>query len=66
MSFWLLTIALGNILVSAVNSNIAAGGIFSNLSGSQYFLFFTALMAMVTVIYIFISRRFKETEIATI
>lgn len=62
MSFWLLTIALGNILVSAVNSNIAGGGIFSKLSGAQYYLFFTVLMAVVSVLYIFVSRTFRENH----
>jgi len=62
MSFWLLTIALGNILVSAVNSNIASGGIFSKLSGAQYYLFFTILMAAVSSVYIIVSRKFKESN----
>lgn len=62
MSFWLLTIALGNIFVSVVNSNIASGGLFSRLTGAQYYLFFTGLMAVVTIVYIFVSRRFKENK----
>jgi POT family proton-dependent oligopeptide transporter len=61
MSFWLLTIALGNILVSAVNSNIAGGGIFSTLSGAEYFLFFTILMAVVSLFYMLVSKTFKES-----
>jgi len=66
MSFWLLTIALGNILVSAVNSNIASGGIFSRLSGSQYYLFFLLLMTVVSVVYVFISKSFKENKVPVI
>jgi POT family proton-dependent oligopeptide transporter len=63
MSFWLLTIAFGNILVSEVNSNIASGGLFSKLTGAQYFLFFTILMAVVSLIYILVSRTFKENTV---
>ncbi len=62
MSFWLLTIAIGNILVSAVNSNIADGGIFSTLSGAGYFLFFTIMMAVVSLLYILVSKNFKGNE----
>ncbi len=63
MSFWLLTIAGGNLLVSAINSNIASGGIFSKLSGAEYYLFFTFLMAVVSLVYLFVSRRFKENVV---
>jgi POT family proton-dependent oligopeptide transporter len=60
MSFWLLTIACGNFLVSGINSNIASGGIFSALNGADYYLFFLVLMGIITGLYVMISRRFKE------
>ena len=60
MAFWLLTIAAGNFLVSGINSNIASGGIFAQLEGAHYYLFFIALMCVISVLYIFISRTFKE------
>ncbi|MEO6131588.1 MAG: MFS transporter, partial [Saprospiraceae bacterium] len=60
MAFWLMTIAGGNYLVSAINSNIASGGIFSQLDGANYYLFFLLLMGAISVIYIFVSTKFKE------
>jgi proton-dependent oligopeptide transporter, POT family len=56
----LLTIAAGNFLVSGINSNIASGGIFSNLDGAPYYLFYIIFMGFVTLLYIIISRTFKE------
>lgn len=63
MSFWLLTIALGNYLVSLINTSIASGGIFSHLEGADYYLFFIILMSVVTLLYMIISRKFKENKI---
>ncbi len=51
MSFWLLTISLGNYFVSLINSNIAAKGILSQLSGSGYYGFFIILMSVVTLLF---------------
>lgn len=51
MSFWLLTISLGNYIVSAINGSIAAGGVFSGLTGANYYLFFIGLMAAATVVF---------------
>ncbi|HMG16175.1 MAG TPA: POT family MFS transporter [Saprospiraceae bacterium] len=63
MSFWLLTIAIGNYLVSLINTNIASGGLFAKLEGANYYLFFIILMGVVTIIYFIISTRFKENEV---
>lgn len=51
MSFWLLTISLGNYLVSLINNNIAGGGVLSHLHGSAYYLFFIVLMVGITVLF---------------
>ncbi|HEX2616081.1 MAG TPA: MFS transporter, partial [Flavobacteriales bacterium] len=51
MSFWLITIALGNWIVSLINSSIAHGGWFARLTGADYFLFFIVLMSVTTAIY---------------
>lgn len=51
MSLWLLTISLGNFLVSAINGNISKGGMLRALSGSCYYLFFIALMMLVSVLF---------------
>lgn len=51
MSFWLLTISLGNYFVSLINNNIAHKGILSRLSGSGYYGFFILVMAVVTLLF---------------
>lgn len=51
MSFWLITIALGNWIVSLINSSIAHGGWFAQLTGARYYLFFIGLMGAVTAVY---------------
>ncbi|WP_118974196.1 POT-type proton-dependent oligopeptide transporter [Taibaiella koreensis] len=51
MSFWLLTISLGNYLVSLINNNIGHKGILSRLSGASYYGFFIILMSIVAVLY---------------
>jgi POT family proton-dependent oligopeptide transporter len=52
MSFWLLTISLGNYLVSLINSNISRGGVLSQLTGASYYGFFIVLMGVVTICYL--------------
>lgn len=64
MSFWLMTIAAGNFLVSGINSSIASGGLFSFLKGADYYLFFLVLMVFISIIYILVSGRFKENAVA--
>lgn len=51
MSFWLLTISLGNYFVSLINSNISHKGVLSHLSGSGYYGFFIILMSIVTLLF---------------
>lgn len=48
MSFWLLTISLGNFLVSLINSNVSSNGFLSKLSGASYYAFFIVLMLVVS------------------
>ncbi|MBL7772335.1 MAG: MFS transporter [Chitinophagaceae bacterium] len=57
MSFWLLTISLGNYLVSCINGNISQGGFLSKLTGANYYLFFIVLMSVVTFLF---SIRFRS------
>jgi POT family proton-dependent oligopeptide transporter len=52
MSFWLLTISLGNYLVSLINGNISAKGVLSQLTGSSYYLFFIVLMSIVSLLFL--------------
>lgn len=51
MSFWLLTISLGNYFVSLINHNISDRGMLSALEGADYYAFFMALMAVVTALF---------------
>lgn len=48
MSLWLLTISTGNYLVSLINSNIAAKGMMSQLTGAGYYGFFIILMVIMS------------------
>ncbi len=60
MAFWLLTVAIGNYFVSAINSNIASGGILSSLHGASYYRFFIIVMAITIVLYWLYVRRIKR------
>lgn len=51
MSFWLLTISLGNYFVSLINRNISQEGVLSSLKGASYYQFFIVLMSVVTLVY---------------
>lgn len=62
MSFWLLTIAGGNYLVSFINGNIAGGGVFSQLTGAQYYLFFVVLMAVATLAFFGVAMGLGKTK----
>lgn len=60
MAFWLLTIAIGNLIVSGVNSSIAAHGIFQFLQGAPYYLFYMMLMGLAIIAYTLLSGKFSE------
>lgn len=51
MSFWLLTISLGNYFVSLINGNISHHGVLSVLSGAGYYGFFIMLMSGMTLLF---------------
>lgn len=59
MAFWLLTISIGNLIVSGINNSIAHQGVFSILEGSPYYLFYIILMGLATVVYYVLSKRFE-------
>lgn len=62
MAFWLLTISIGNLIVSGINNSIAHKGLFSALEGANYYLFYIALMLLATIVYYFLSKTFEKTE----
>ncbi len=57
MSFWLLTISMGNYLVSLINSNISHQGFLSKLQGASYYAFFIVLMGIVSLLFLI---RFRQ------
>jgi POT family proton-dependent oligopeptide transporter len=61
MSLWLLTVSVGNLIVSFINNSIAGGGVFSGLTGARYYLFFIIVGAITTVLFFMVARRFKES-----
>lgn len=57
MSFWLLTISLGNYLVSLINNNISHEGVLSTLTGASYYWFFIVIMSIVSVLFAIVYSR---------
>lgn len=68
MSFWLLTIATGNFLVSKINNNIEHGGVLKTmLSGANYYWFYIVLLLVNTLLFIWLlSQQRKDSEIRPI
>jgi POT family proton-dependent oligopeptide transporter len=61
MSMWLLSVALGNQIPSIISFLIPKlKSMGMNLEGANYFRFFTLLMLVTSVIYIFVSRHYRE------
>jgi POT family proton-dependent oligopeptide transporter len=61
MAMWLLSIALGNQIPSILSFLIPKlKSMGMNLEGANYFRFFTFLMLATSVIYIFVSRHYRE------
>jgi POT family proton-dependent oligopeptide transporter len=61
MAMWLLSIALGNQIPSIISFLIPKlKSMGMNLEGANYFRFFTYLMLVTSVIYIYVSRHYKE------
>ena len=54
MSFWLLTVAIGNLLTAVFTKT----GIFKNIDAS-YFAFFTFLMLLMAICFLWISKNYK-------
>jgi len=61
-AFWLLTVSLGNLFVTMINSSISHQGFFSKLEGANYYLFFIGVITLFTIAFIFLSRRMKERQ----
>lgn len=60
MAFYFLSVAAGNLLTSAVNFLIQNPDGTSKLAGADYFWFFTGLMLVNAMLFLFSSRYYKE------
>ena len=62
MAFYFLSVAIGNLFTSAVNFFIQNEDGASKLAGANYFWFFTGLMFITAVLFLFVSNRYKEDK----
>jgi len=60
MAFFMMSIAIGNLFTSAVNFFIENEDGTSKLAGADYFWFFTLLMLITAIVFIFIAKTYKE------
>ncbi len=60
MAFFMLSISLGNLLTSGVNFFIQNPDGTSKLAGADYFWFFTLLMLVTAMVFLFVVRFYKE------
>jgi proton-dependent oligopeptide transporter, POT family len=62
MACYFLSVALGNLLTSVVNFFIQNADGTSKLAGASYFWFFTILMLITTVLFLWMSSHFQENH----
>jgi POT family proton-dependent oligopeptide transporter len=62
MAFYFLSVAMGNLFTSAVNFFIQNDDGTSKLAGAHYFWFFTGLMLINSVLFLFVSKRYHEEK----
>lgn len=62
MAFYFLSVALGNLLTSAVNFFIQNDDGTSKLEGSYYFWFFTLLMLITAFLFLFVSDHYQKNK----
>ena len=60
MAFYFLSVSIGNLFTSAVNFFIQNEDGTSKLAGANYFWFFTGLMFITAVLFLFVSKRYQE------
>jgi POT family proton-dependent oligopeptide transporter len=63
MAFYFLSVALGNLFTSAVNFFIHNNDGSSKLAGAHYFWFFTGLMLITALLFLYVSQRYQETDL---
>ena len=60
MACWLLTVTLGNVLVSVIQNNIKDGGFFAQFHGADFFWLFVGICAVTAVAFMVVSPRIRE------
>lgn len=60
MALFFMSISLGNLFTSAVNFFMVNDDGSHKLAGANYFWFFTFLMLITAVLFVFVSRRYQE------
>lgn len=60
MALFFMSIAIGNLFTSAVNFFIINADGTSKLTGAEYFWFFTCIMLVTAILFIFVSRSYQE------
>jgi proton-dependent oligopeptide transporter, POT family len=60
MACYLLTVTLGNVLVSVIQNNIKTGGFFAQFQGADFYWLFTGICAVTAVVFMFVSPYIKE------
>jgi len=60
MSFYLLSVSFGNLIVAGVNFFIQNEDKTSKLAGASYYWFFTALMLVTALIFLIVAKFYRE------
>jgi len=60
MALFFMSVALGNLFTSAVNFFIINEDGSNLLTGSEYFWFFTGLMLLTAILFVFVSANYQE------
>ncbi len=60
MALFFMSVAIGNLFTSAVNFFIQNTDGNSKLTGAEYFWFFTGLMLVTAILFVFVSRLYQE------
>jgi proton-dependent oligopeptide transporter, POT family len=60
MACWLITVTVGNVLVSIIQTNITNGGFFAQFHGAGFFWLFTGICFATALLFMLVSPRIKE------
>lgn len=55
-SLWLLTVSVGNLMVSAINQSISDHGFFADYTGAAFYWFFVKMMVVVVIVFALTAR----------